>query len=262
MLKKIWENFRFSDLFPPVLLKIMKLLLGRYNLKLLKMKTATPFIHQCLGSFSQFQEDLLIDLLLLSKNSGFYVDVGANDPDVNSNTKRFYMRGWSGINIEPNLIPFKKLCLDRTRDLNLNIGMAPERDHITFYSMSDNTISSFDKETAEKKSAIYKLPIRPVKIEVWPLRDVFDKYLNGRKIDFMSVDAEGFDFQVLKSNDWERYRPTLLIVEINNEYQGIVSFLEEKKYMLVFNNYYNGVFIDCYTSDNHIRELLDKPTKI
>jgi hypothetical protein len=60
-----------------------------------------PFAHERLASYSQHQEDLLIDLLLGQKATGFYVDVGANHPVRNSNTKRFSDRGWTGINAEP-----------------------------------------------------------------------------------------------------------------------------------------------------------------
>ena len=83
------------------------------------------------NSFSQYGEDVIIDRLLCHKKRGFYIDIGANHPDRFSNTKRFYVKGWSGINIEPNPIIFKKFA-KRTRDVNLNIGIGGGESTIGF----------------------------------------------------------------------------------------------------------------------------------
>jgi hypothetical protein len=126
-----------------------------------------------------------------------------------------------------------------------------------FYSLKDGTLSSFSKINAEKMSRIHNSPITPIRIEVWPLKEVFEKHLDGRMIDFMSVDVEGFDLCVLKSNDWNQFRPTLLIVEMNNEYEEIVDFLRNNNYLLIFNNLYNGIFIDLRTRENHLRKIIE-----
>src|SRR3989344_7565306 len=70
------------------------------------------------GSYSQFGEDMVIDNLLNNKKRGFYVDVGAYDPDRFSNTKRFYLKGWRGINIEPDVYSFNKFLEKRPEDIN------------------------------------------------------------------------------------------------------------------------------------------------
>ncbi len=73
------------------------------------------------NSFAQFGDDIIIEKLL-GKRKGFYIDIGANHPDRFSNTKRFYVNGWRGINIEPNPISYNKF-LKRKKDVNLNIGI-------------------------------------------------------------------------------------------------------------------------------------------
>ena len=128
-------NFSIKSVLPPVIYDSIK-------------KPITPpqkFVSKEIGSFSQYNEDLLVDVLLNCKKNGFYVDVGANNPSILSNTKRFYDRGWKGINIEPNPELYKEFVLERKRDVNLNIGVGNSSDKLPFYVMSANTLSSFDK---------------------------------------------------------------------------------------------------------------------
>src|SRR5512138_2270277 len=102
------------------------------------------------NSYSQKGEDLVIDKVLGKKKNGFYIDVGANDPVLISNTYRFYKKGWTGINIEPNPLLFKKLAAARNRDINLNIGIAEDKGEMTFFSFFPNTQSTFSEQQAEE----------------------------------------------------------------------------------------------------------------
>jgi len=209
----------------------------------------TQFVHPIIGSCSQYNEDLIIDALLKCKKIGTYIDIGANDPSVLSNTERFYNRGWSGINIEPDTRLHEKLVKLRSRDVNLNIGVGPISGNMTFYIMSADTLSSFNKEAALEGGRIHgaKL-ISTQQVIVKPLVNILDEYLPNKEIDFMSVDAEGFDLDVLKSNDWFRYRPFLLIVEINQGGKEIITYLGNNNYMLIYSNCTNGIFIDLNSS--------------
>lgn len=73
-------------------------------------------------SYSQNFEDVILNRFFKNTNIGFYVDVGAHDPIIDSVTKHFYDKGWSGINIEPVNLAFKKLQAERKRDINLLIS--------------------------------------------------------------------------------------------------------------------------------------------
>ncbi len=101
------------------------------------------------GSYSQHREDMLIDSLLKNKKNGFYVDVGANNPIGFNNTKRFYDKGWSGINIEPNIRGYKLFLEQRKRDINLNIGISKKEGNLTFYEMEPDMLSTFSKKRNE-----------------------------------------------------------------------------------------------------------------
>lgn len=247
--KKIFSKIKFIDLVPPICLKIKKKIQLMYdkNRIVYELSSIQPFIDKkIIGSYSQHNEDLIIDIILGNKNQGFYVDVGANDPIFNSNTKRFYDRGWSGINIEPGLEAFKKLYEGRPRDINLNIGAGPEPGQMTFYQLSgDDTLSSLNENAAQKMAKIHKLKINKIQINVLPLKEIFKQYVpENVTVDFLSIDAEGFDLSILKSNDWIQYRPSLIVVEFNYDYKNILDFLDLRSYVLAYNNYVNGIFID------------------
>lgn len=94
-------------------------------------------------TYSQHQEDLQVDKILNFRDNGFYVDIGAYDPVRFSNTKRFYDRGWHGINIEPDPVRFLKFQKHRPRDINIQIGIAKEEGVLNFYKFKTNTLSTF-----------------------------------------------------------------------------------------------------------------------
>ena len=203
------------------------------------------------GSYSQQGEDLIIDKLLGYKKSGFYVDVGANNPNHFSNTKRFYKKGWRGINIEPDLNNFQKFKDQRKRDINLNCGIATTNSKLTFYKFFPDTLSTFSKSEANKyKKQGYKLQEKK-DVEVQPLSDVLSQYCKKGNIDFFSVDTEGFDLDVLKSNDWNKFKPKLICIEsvshdlnnINNKKKDDHElFLCNVGYKKIYDNGLNSIF--------------------
>jgi FkbM family methyltransferase len=257
------KTFRFtkSDFVPPIVIKGVRKAFRKKAIQpspslpapALVYKPLEPFTHYALHSFSQFNEDLLIDLLLGIKAKGIYVDVGANDPSFNSNTKRFYTRGWTGINIEPNKKAYDKIVEQRTNDVNLNVAVSEQEGELTFYNLSnDSTLSTLDYATAEMMADRLDLTISTTKVKTIPLEKILNENLNVATIDFMSIDAEGHDVSVLKSNNWEKYRPSLIIVESNHEFFEIRAFMDTKDYLHVFNNLYNAVFVDKRTQDKQL----------
>ena len=171
------------------------------------------WLEQVVHSFSQNGEDLVIHRLLKNKKKGFYVDIGANDPTRFNNTKYFYLRGWRGINIEPNFNCFVRIKKERPRDINLNIGISKKNSELTFYQFKTNTLSTFSESEAKKyQRQGYKLSAKR-KVRVKKLSDILAKYLKRKKIDFLTVDTEGYDKEVLISNNWTKYRPKVICIE-------------------------------------------------
>lgn len=250
IINKIFRKLQLSDFIPPIAQKIRCELMKHNNPEYTLLK---PFVHSALKSYSQFQEDLLIDMLLNNQKNGYYVDIGANDPFYGNNTQRFYSRGWQGINIEPNLETYKLINENRPNDINLNIAVSENTGDATFYLIgNDSSISTLDYPQAIKMAKMLNLEITSTSTKVMPLAEVLDKHLDKKHIDFMSVDAEGQDLAILKSNNWEKYRPTLVMVESNLETKDIILFMDKQKYLYIFSNHVNALFVDKTTTDQHI----------
>lgn len=200
-----------------------------------------------IGSYAQWGEDLAIDAILGCPQDGFYVDVGANEPTELNNTKRFSLRGWAGINVEPDPATYSRLVEDRRRDVNLNVGIAGTPGTLEFYRFEPNFLSTFDHPTALSQLEISpgsKL-VEVMQIPVMTLKSVLDEHLPPEtRIDFFSVDVEGSDLEVLESNDWVRYRPRLVMVELTRSGQLIQDYLDSVGYSYVWCNGLNGLFAD------------------
>ncbi len=176
-------------------------------------------------SFAQFGEDLVLENLL-SKKDGFYVDVGAYHPFNFSNTYLFYRKGWSGINIEPNPYGNKLLRKFRKRDLNLAIGVSDKTGSTKF--LSNRTYSRLLNEC---EADVEKGEV--IEVEIRPLSSILDEVIpEQRGIDFLSIDCEGHDINVLKSNDWKKYRPKYVLAEDTQRLEDseIVQFLRDVCY--------------------------------
>ena len=193
-------------------------------------------------SYSQYGEDIITESFL-PKHSGFYVDIGAHHPTRFSNTQLFYLKGWSGINIDAmpkSMEQFKKM---RERDINLEIGISGQSEAIDFYQFDEPALNTFFEEYAHLAiQRGHKLREKST-IHCSPVSDVLNKHLPpGTEIDFMSIDIEGFELRVLQSNDWKKYKPKMLIIEhwcdeISDVMKGEMHlYLLDKGYKLVAKN--------------------------
>lgn len=165
-------------------------------------------------SYAQNHEDVLLARLFPRGLTGFYVDVGANDPVKNSITKHFYDLGWRGINVEPAADPFKRLAEARPRDINLNVGLSDHEGTLTLYEFPPeiSAVSTFSEEQAEwHREAGLASTGQPVTVTT--LARVLEEHAAGITVDFLSVDVEGHERQVLVGGDWTAFRPRVVIVE-------------------------------------------------
>jgi len=198
-----------------VIKKGAKLLLpDRVYKKLAEFKNA--YIPTSLKSYSQEGEDLILLRIFEKKRIGFYVDVGSHHPFRFSNTYLFYRLGWRGINIDATPGSMKLFNKFRKRDINIEVGIGEKEDILTFYIFNDPGLNTFDENLARQrngKMGYYIIKELPVK--VYPLSKILEEYLpEGQEIDFLNVDVEGKNFEVLKSNDWSTYRPKVVLAEI------------------------------------------------
>lgn len=170
-------------------------------------------------SYSQEGEDLLLARLFDNRTSGFYVDVGAHHPARFSNTYYFYLRGWSGINIDPKSGFQDTFDRYRPRDINLNIGIGKTSQTLTYYEFNEPALNGFDAELARSRDGLRQYRITGTRdVLVSPLSEVLNRHLPaGQAISFLTVDVEGLDIDVLMSNDWDRYRPEAIVAELQDD---------------------------------------------
>ena len=201
-------------------------------------------------SYAQQGEDIVLQRILSGIDKGFYVDIGAHHPKRFSNTYFYYKKGWHGINVEPN--PNTKRLFDkiRPRDINLEIPISDKEEELTYYMFNDPALNGFSKDISNEVKEIkdYRL-IGIVKMKTRTLSSILDEYLpKGQKIDFLSIDVEGFDLKVLSSNDWEKYKPTVILAEdkefkVNNlGDSSIYRFLSLQKYELIAKTFNTLIF--------------------
>lgn len=192
-------------------------------------------------SFSSAGEDMILRHILGSeKMSGFYVDVGAFHPTLFSNTYFFYLNGWRGINVEAR--PGSKTLFDkvRPRDVNLEVGISREHGEMTYYFIAeDSPMNSFSPEFLQQIEMLEAVRSK-LSVPTLPLAEVLDRHLpKGQSIDFLTVDVEGHDYEVLESNDWQRFRPRLIVVEdeeLDPDESRIVQMMKGHGYELCAQN--------------------------
>ncbi|HZG38657.1 MAG TPA: FkbM family methyltransferase [Nodosilinea sp.] len=195
------------------------------------------YLHHRL-SFSQEGEDLVLSRIFDGQEAGFYVDVGAHHPQRFSNTYLFYLKGWRGINVDAmpgSMDAFNRL---RPRDINLEIPISnhPTEDLI-YYEFDEPALNGFSKELSLERDRNTNYNIISTKVlKTERLGDILSKYIKPlQTIDFMSVDVEGLDYEVLLSNNWKEFRPKVLVVEdLKNKDEAtnsdIVNFLLSQGY--------------------------------
>ena len=166
-------------------------------------------------SYADNFEDVMIQRAFPMDAQGFYIDVGAYNPVEHSVTKHFYDRGWRGINVEPNPKPFALLQSLRERDVNLNIGLSNRDGDLTIYE-APNACWSVDRAMLTGYFGASEADIVTHSIPIRTLAEIIDEHVPpGTTTDFLKVDVEGHEREVLEGGDWTRHRPRIILAESN-----------------------------------------------
>lgn len=209
-------------------------------------------------SYAQSGEDLIIDFVfkyVLQRPNFTYMDIGAHHATHLSNTALFYKNGMKGISIEPDPVLYNEIKKERTTEVCLNVGIGyniseNETTSLEFYIMNSRTLNTFSKDEAERldKTSDYKI-VDKIEVPVIHIHKLFKEYFVP---DFISIDVEGIDFQILQSIDLENYRPVVFCIE-SAEFSPIppgkkvyesIEYLTERGYMLYADTFNNSILID------------------
>jgi FkbM family methyltransferase len=197
--------------------------------------------HWFAPSYSQEGEDGILRRIFAGQRTGFFVDIGAHHPKRYSNTYCFYLYGWTGINVDAAPESMKLFRKVRPRDINVEAAVANGRSTLTYYEFDEPTLNGLSQEISfiRNDNGPYRI-VNQREVKTVGLAEVLDRYLpSGQRIDFLNIDVEGFDLEVLQSNDWTKYQPTIVLAEdlclsnlLQLEKSPVASFMQQQGYEL------------------------------
>jgi hypothetical protein len=189
--------------------------------------------------YSQSKEDIFI--LNKFKKCGFYVDVGCNHPLRINNCHLLYQNKWRGINIDLDKLSIELFNFVRSEDINVNMAVSLKKGKIKYYF---NKFLGLSNSLLKKKYLPYFGIINSDRLD----RIIDRTKFKNKRIDFLNIDVEGKDIDVLRSLDFKRYNPRSICIEIWSTKKSfkkhkVYKFLIKKKYSLVFNKNENYIFL-------------------
>jgi len=209
-------------------------------------------------SYSQFGEDITAANLLRNVETGFYVDVGAHHPLRHSNTAMFHMQGWQGVNIEPMQEGFSAFAQYRPHAINVRAAVHNEAESVTLYKFRGGLANTI----MENRAQDLRKSMEVVGEEVVPalsLNDVFERHVpRGVRVNYLSVDIEGYDPEAIAAFDLGTYRPDVVCTEIHRPdmlalgEETAVRFMSEHGYQLYAINVYSFTFVNIEAAAGHL----------
>jgi len=200
-------------------------------------------------TYSMDGEDLFIKSFFKNK-IGLYVDVGAYHPLELSNTYLLYKRKWKGVNIDINPLSIDYFNFLRPNDINLNLGVAKKNStRMMYFQKNKSPLNTLNLSHA-KKTFLNKFKKKKIKTKT--LTTILNNTkFKEKEIDFLNIDTEGNDLEVLQSLDFKKYIPKLICIELIDHFNPdlkkikkhkIYKFLIKKKYKLVWSGHFSHIF--------------------
>lgn len=209
-------------------------------------------------SYAQVGEDLIIDYALkeLGIQKPTYLDIGVYDPTYSNNTYFFYLNGGRGVCIEPNPDMFRLIQKKRPKDISLNVGISSvANSSADYYVMTSKFLNTFSKEEAEQcaNNKTLQTPQKieqVIKIPLITINSILEECF-PEGVDILSVDTEGYDLGILKSLDFVKYHPKVIVVEtLRHDENGnlqkspeINAFVEAQGYSFYADTRVNTIFV-------------------
>lgn len=208
-------------------------------------------------SYAQNAEDVVL-ARALPWARGFYVDVGAADPVIASVTKHFYDHGWRGINIDPRPAAIKALREMRPEDINLEVAAGDGEGSIELFVCVEDpdlsTTSESDRAFLIEKGFHFQTRA----VALCRLDDILESH-DVTSVDFLKIDVEGSEGQVLAGLDLVKWHPRVIVVEAVRPWSSIRSDAEWNS-ILVESGYSEGCFdgINRFFARSDDSEVLER----
>ena len=201
-------------------------------------------------SFSSNSVDLIIGELFKNQEKGIYIDVGCNHPFIGNNTYKLFKKGWNGINIDLDYTFIDSFKFHRPKDDNIQIGVSDKSGEQEMYFHHERSAIN-TLENSRGKNAILKKNIKTS-----TLNNIIEKSnFKNKEIDYVSIDVEGFELNVLKGFDLKKYKPKALSIEFIDPqmkkeefyHQNINNIINSEVYKYMSDNDYH--FVNLLHSD-------------
>ena len=202
--------------------------------------------------FSSDGEDSILEKWLAGIKNGFYIDIGSYKPLSSSNTYSFYLKGWSGICIDPGIGLIKKYSLIRPRDVFINsaisFGNLKKRKLFYFYKNNPDIGTLVKKRVNIQKNLYDRIPNKIFKVKTISVKKLISKITN-RQVHFLNIDIEGEENKVIKSFIKHKIYPWCIAVEElgktceNLSSSGLKSFLNKNGYFLASRTFFTSIYI-------------------
>lgn len=163
-------------------------------------------------SYAQNFEDVVLNRVFHAVQQGRYIDIGAYDPAVDSVTKHFYDRGWSGVNVEPITRFHEKFVAARPRDWNINSAVGAAVGMVQFNEWGDSGLSTCCDTLDETRVHQMGFERSTYTVPMTTLAEITAQ-LGGLPVDFLKIDVEGAERDVLLGGEWRAFRPRVILLE-------------------------------------------------
>ena len=215
------------------------------------------------NSYSFNGVDLIIEYIFKNKNTGFYLDIGAQHPISNNNTYLLYKKGWRGINIDLDQKNIDLFNLVRPNETNLNCAVSNvEGETDLFFYHDSSPINTLNKEVSNFQNAKVK-EIKKIKTKT--LNNILYSLNFDKQIDYMNIDVEGYEEKILDGFNLRKYKPKVVSIEFldfkmnklefkNND---IKTLMDSNIYKFFINNDYsfvNWLHADLIFVHNNFRD--------
>tara|TARA_B100001057_G_scaffold499090_1_gene608474 strand:+ start:6376 stop:7125 length:750 start_codon:yes stop_codon:yes gene_type:complete len=199
--------------------------------------------------YSNWGIDMMADEFFKKKTKGFYIDVGCHQPILNNNTYRLYKRGWTGINIDLDFNTIDMFNFFRKKDLNIQAGVSDTIEEKNLYFFHNRSaINTLSKLTGKKAKEVRKITSTTLNLIIENSR------FKDLEIDYISIDVEGHELNVLKGLDFKKYKPKLVILELIDP--SIKEFHQQKIQNIINSEIYNYMKNEDYKLINWIHDDL------
>jgi len=206
-------------------------------------------------TFSEHGEDILIHRLLLWRERGFYLDCGAYHPRSMSMTARLRLFGWRGVNVDIDSTVVEGLQQDIPGDISVCAAL-DEADgvEVDFFKYEDAVLNTIlpaqhaHLQRIERSNELFTSFVSSERVRTTSLRSLIRQHASGEKIDFVNLDLEGVELNVLRGFPWEEHTPSVFSIEIHGLdtsrfcENDIVQFMVDHGYRLQSYVFHTAIF--------------------